>query len=73
MPIPTIQERAIHAYATGLAHLIAAKGGDPAALQQALIQFNIALEFATPEEWPDLWLEAHVALNEARSLINAAA
>ncbi len=73
MPIPTIQERAIHAYSTGLANLIAAKRGDPGALQQALIQFNVALEFATPEEWPDLWLEAHVALNEARSLSSAEA
>ena len=59
------QQRAQRAFRRGFACLMQAKSGETEALAGAIIYLKITLEWALPETWPALWLEARTALNEA--------
>lgn len=59
------QQQARWAFRRGFACLVEGKSGDTEALSSAVIYLAVVLEWAMPETWPSLWLEARMALNEA--------
>ncbi len=69
---PQLQLMAREAFQLGLLDLIAAHQGDRSACESARQHFLIVLEVATPDAWPEMWLEARAGLNEARWLADNA-
>ncbi len=63
-----LQHLAYDSFQRGYHHLMAALAGDDAPLEDALICLNAALVIATPATWPELWLNARAARNDALRL-----
>ncbi len=61
-----IRDQACKLFRKGAKALMDGMSGERDAFQSAILYFQCALEWATPDSWPQMWLEIYRALQDAR-------
>ena len=59
------RKQALKAFIHALAAMDRAERGDSLAMEDAIFRLHVCLEWVTSQTWPDLWVEAQIALADA--------